>query len=79
MSEVPVPDEYLCPITNEIMRDPATTVDGFTYERGAIELWLKNHDTSPSTGATLALKLLIPNLGIRSLIRDFQEDTASRK
>ena len=35
--------------------------DGFTYEREAIELWLKGHDTSPRTGQPLEHKILIPN------------------
>ncbi|EKX44918.1 hypothetical protein GUITHDRAFT_62234, partial [Guillardia theta CCMP2712] len=38
---------FFCPVTNEIMRDPVCTSDGKTYEREAIETWLKNHDTSP--------------------------------
>ena len=36
-----MPDEYLCPITTEIMTDPVTTLDGFTYERAAIAEWLR--------------------------------------
>jgi len=71
--EAEVPDEYFCPITSEIMVDPVSTVDGFTYERSAIEQWLKKHDTSPTTGATLELKFLIPNHSVRSMIRAFQE------
>ena len=51
-------------------------VDGFTYERSAIELWLKTNGTSPSTGAELELKILIPCHHLRSLIRDFHEASA---
>ena len=45
--------------------------DGFTYEREAIEKWFKNHDISPKTGATVDMKLLIPNHSLRNVIRDF--------
>ena len=40
-----VPDDYMCPITTEIMTEPVTTVDGFTYERTAITEWLRTKDT----------------------------------
>ena len=71
-----VPDDYICPITAEIMTDPVTTADGFTYEREAITEWLRTKDTSPSTGATLESKTLIPNLMARSMIRSFVEELA---
>jgi len=32
-----VPDEFLCPISREVMDDPVTASDGFTFERNAIE------------------------------------------
>ena len=39
---------FFCPITDDIMRDPATTADGQTYERAAIQSWLERSDTSPA-------------------------------
>ena len=57
-----MPDDYICPITAEIMTDPVTTLDGFTYERTAILEWLRTKDTSPVTGATMVSTTLIPNL-----------------
>ena len=72
-SEVAVPDQYICSITAEIMTDPVTTLDGFTYERAAITEWLRTKDTSPKTGATLESKALIPNYSLRSIIRAFHE------
>ena len=68
-----MPDEYVCPITTEIMTDPVSTLDGFTYERAAITEWLCTKDTSPKTGATLESKALIPNHSLRSMIRAFNE------
>ena len=68
-----VPDDYVCPITAEIMTDPVSTADGFTYERTAILEWLQTKDTSPSTGAKLEHKTVTPNLSLRSMIRSFVE------
>ena len=66
-----VPDDYMCPITAEIMTDPVCTSDGFTYERTAITEWLRTKDTSPLTGAALESKTLVPNLSLRSIICRF--------
>ena len=68
-----MPDDFICPITSEIMTDPVTTLDGFTYERAAITEWLRTKDTSPKTGATLESTTLYPNLSLRSVIRSFIE------
>jgi hypothetical protein len=37
-----IPDDYLCPITQEIMLDPVITEDGETYERKAIQDWFSS-------------------------------------
>ena len=68
-----VPDDFICPITAEIMTDPVSTSDGFTYERAAITEWLRTKDTSPKTGAKLESTTLIPNHSLRSMIRAFNE------
>ena len=49
--------EYTCNITKEPMSDPAIASDGYTYERAAIEEWLrecKDKPFSPVTGDFLA-------------------------
>ena len=67
-------DELLhCPITSDLMTDPVMTADGQTYERSAIETWLKNNNTSPLTGNQLADKRLMPNRLVKKLIADYQE------
>ena len=71
------PDEYICPITHEIMTDPVTTQDGFTYERAEITEWLRTKDTSPKTGATLESKTLYPSHSLRSAIHSFKEARAA--
>ena len=47
--------------------EPVIAADGYTYEKKAIEEWLKDHDTSPTTGEKLESTVLIPNLALREL------------
>ena len=49
-------DSITCPITQDIMTDPVQGNDGQTYERSAIEEWLKTHNTDPNTGSILSHK-----------------------
>ena len=61
------PDAYICPITSEMMSDPVSTSDGFTYEREAILEWLRSgNTTSPLSGAVLERNDLVPNHGAHS-------------
>ncbi|KAK3064796.1 hypothetical protein LTS18_003846 [Coniosporium uncinatum] len=48
-----VPNEYVCPISQELLEDPVTAADGMTYERSAIERWPQIRKTSPMTGLAL--------------------------
>ena len=51
-----VPNEYLCPITMDIMRDPVIAMDGHTYDRKAISSWLTKSQKSPKTNTLLPSK-----------------------
>lgn len=73
LAAVVVPQEFVCPITVEVMTDPVFTADGMTYERTSIEAWLGERDTSPLTGQVLAHKKLTPNVLLRGMIQDFIE------
>ena len=68
-----MPDEYVCPITQELMVDPVTCADGHSYERTAILQWLEKHDTSPKTGLELTTKQVFPAIALRNLIVAFRE------
>ncbi|KAL2081459.1 hypothetical protein ACEWY4_023312 [Coilia grayii] len=65
----PAPDEFLCPITQEVMKDPVIAADGFSYEREAMESWIgaKNR-TSPMTNLPLQTTLLTPNRMLKMAI-----------
>ena len=69
------PQEWICVITGELFRDPVVTCDGHTYERLAIEEWLRNHSTSPKTNEPLQHKLLVPNHALRQTIEEWREQT----
>ena len=60
---------FLCPITQEVMRDPVIGSDGITYERTAIETWFATgNTTSPMTRAPMS-RILTPNIALRGLIQ----------
>eukprot|EP00747_Dinoflagellata_sp_TGD_P185896 gnl/TRDRNA2_/TRDRNA2_42683_c0_seq1.p1 gnl/TRDRNA2_/TRDRNA2_42683_c0~~gnl/TRDRNA2_/TRDRNA2_42683_c0_seq1.p1 ORF type:complete len:192 (-),score=19.62 gnl/TRDRNA2_/TRDRNA2_42683_c0_seq1:223-798(-) len=54
-------DDFICPISGQVMWDPVFTADGHCYDRAYIETWLRDHETSPSTNLRLPNKALIPN------------------
>ena len=71
-----VREEFVCPIAQELMADPVVAADGHTYEREAIEQWLRHqqaHDkplTSPKTNEPLAHPHLTPCHQLRALINE---------
>lgn len=66
-----IPEEYLCPITHEIMRDAVVAADGYSYERAAIEHWFTTSSLSPSTQEMLTDKSLRSNINLNQLITRF--------
>lgn len=68
-----IPANFRCPITQELFHDPVMTADGQTYERSAIEDWLKKHNTSPLTGKLLVSKDLKPNYVIISALDAYKQ------
>ncbi|GAB2272095.1 hypothetical protein Dimus_006914 [Dionaea muscipula] len=68
-AEVVIPEDFRCPITLDLMRDPVVVATGQTYDRSSIVLWIESgHNTCPKTGQTLAHTDLIPNLALKRLI-----------
>uniref|UniRef100_A0A7N0UH97 RING-type E3 ubiquitin transferase n=1 Tax=Kalanchoe fedtschenkoi TaxID=63787 RepID=A0A7N0UH97_KALFE len=64
-----VPDEFKCPLSTEIMKDPVVVSTGQTYDRASIQNWLKaGHRTCPRTQQVLSHAFLTPNLMVRDLI-----------
>ena len=66
------PHAFLCPITLEVMKEPVVCADGHTYERRAIEEWLRaGKRTSPVTGKRLPSVTTVTNFALRSSIEEF--------
>jgi hypothetical protein len=71
---VPLPADFTCPITYDMMKDPVVASDGHSYERSAIEEILRGpHPISPLTRATLGTTL-VPNLNLRRRIEDHEAE-----
>jgi hypothetical protein len=69
---VDAPDNYLCPITKQLMREPVILVDtGQTYEAAALHRWLDTRDTCPLNGEKLHSKQTAPNFIVKSLIAEW--------
>lgn len=70
-----IPEDLLCPITKVIMIDPVIAADGNTYERSAIEEWLRSNKTSPvNTTQKLAHTEVIPNRRTLRKIQKFKNE-----
>ncbi|KAG6496124.1 hypothetical protein ZIOFF_043972 [Zingiber officinale] len=67
-----IPHYFICPIFQDIMRNPHIATDGFTYEAEAMRGWIDSgHDTSPMTNLKLLNCELIPNHALRSAIQEW--------
>ncbi|XP_010484349.1 PREDICTED: putative U-box domain-containing protein 50 [Camelina sativa] len=74
-----IPSVFMCPILQEVMKNPHIAADGFSYELEAIEEWLSmGHDTSPMTNLRLDYQVLTPNHTLRSLIQDWHSKKAAQ-
>ena len=46
---VVIPDEFICPISQQIMLDPVSTTNQHHFDRTSIQPWLDAHGTCPMT------------------------------
>jgi len=68
IEEDEIPNYFKCPITKEPMEFPVIAIDGFTYEKSAIEKWISTNMNSPVTGQKLMSNTLFDNKLIKSMI-----------
>eukprot|EP01018_Ginkgo_biloba_P034036 Gb_21414 [translate_table: standard] len=69
-----IPDDFRCPISLELMKDPVIVATGQTYERSCIQKWLDSgHRTCPKTQQILPHTVLTPNYVLKSLIAQWCE------
>ncbi|XP_054784611.1 U-box domain-containing protein 9-like [Prosopis cineraria] len=66
------PEEFKCPLSKELMRDPVIVASGKTYDRPFIQKWLKaGNRTCPQTQQVLSHAVLTPNHLIREMIEQW--------
>ena len=65
----PLPESYYCPITCDLISDPVISKFGTTYERGAIENWIRVNKSSPITREPLSLSDIRDNDALYDLIQ----------
>jgi hypothetical protein len=69
------PDEFVCPISLCVMKDPVVSKFGQNYDRKAILQWLKGgHDSCPLTRQPLKPSLLVPNTNLKMNILKWKMD-----
>ena len=72
-TEETVPDEFYCPITYDLMKNPVRCSDGFTYEESAIKEWLTTRrNTSPMTNLEIKVISLTPDPELKKRIEEFK-------
>jgi large subunit ribosomal protein L40e len=69
--EISIPEEYICPVSMEIMDDPVICEDGYTYERMSI-VNLRN-SISPLTREPINKKNLMSNRNLANAIERFKK------
>ncbi|KAL0299535.1 UNVERIFIED_CONTAM: U-box domain-containing protein 32 [Sesamum radiatum] len=75
-SQHKIPSHFVCPIYQEVMKDPHIAGDGFTYEAEAIRGWFNSgHKTSPMTNLKLDNCDLLPNYALYYAIQEWQQNT----
>lgn len=73
-----VPKHFLCPITQQIMSQPAVAPSGITYQLSAVCDWLHQSATDPLARTPLTKESLVPNLGLRDAIEGWLQATATK-
>ena len=72
-ADITPPKHFLCPISQDVMKDPVLTTAFQTYERESIEKWFAlGRRTDPMTGQRLGSTALRPNGPLRDAIQEWQ-------
>eukprot|EP00884_Botryococcus_braunii_P003854 jgi/Botrbrau1/1346/Bobra.0063s0057.1 len=74
-----VPYHFRCPITLAVMRQPAQTPGGQSYDKAAIMAWLAGHRSDPLSKVPLRKSKLSPNLGLRAAIEQWVQGECARR
>jgi len=66
-----IPDEFLCPITGDIIKSPMRDKYGQNYEEELILEWVREKGTSPMTRQPLTVEDLTHNPELKARIEEF--------
>lgn len=69
----PLNDAFYCPITYNLMHQPVIDPEGNTFERVAVENWIRMNQSSPITRADLGIDQLYPNMALAKLLQEEKE------
>ena len=72
-------ESITCPITHVPMSDPVQGNDGHTYERSAIERYLREKNESPISRGFMTINDLKPNLAIKYLCDKYHNDSSNNE
>jgi U-box domain len=61
MNHRPLPEGFYCPITLGLIHVPVIDPEGYSYEKVAIENWIKCNGASPVTRRAMTMDVLYPN------------------
>jgi hypothetical protein len=64
---------FYCPITHELMVDPVIDSEGNSYEKHAIEDWIRQSGKSPITRTVLSINDLRPNRALKTAINEYRD------
>ena len=72
-----IPDEYKCPISLCLMKEPVICSDGHTYDKESVVAMFATKQTvvSPKTRSILDKNIVIPNHNLRRMIDEFINKT----
>ena len=71
MATKPLPEEFLCPISQSIMQNPVSLQCGHTFDRVGLENWLKINKVCPTCRKNISESLSV-NWSLKSLIEKYQ-------
>ncbi|XP_004513351.1 U-box domain-containing protein 21-like [Cicer arietinum] len=70
--EIVIPNQFRCPITLDLMKDPVTLSTGITYDRESVERWFNEGNyTCPVTNQVVRNFDMIPNHSLTRIIQDW--------
>ena len=72
--------DFICPITQDVMKYPVMCSDGYIYEKAAIQEWITSRrKTSPMTNLPIEDLTLIPQIELQKKIRDSTSNARMNK